>query len=244
MPVAPLMIEHRLIERVVKVMGAEAHRAESEDPDPKRIEAIVDFMRTYADRCHHGKEEDILFAELGARPMPPDLKAIMGELVEEHKVARRGVRALIEADRRLVAGEDGARRDIARILSELAALYPKHIEKEDKRFFVPCMDLFTEEERKAMLERFREFDGRMIHEKYRAGVEALEAGGALAPGQETAAKRAEPAGRWQCEVCDYIYDPAMGDPEHGVAAGTAFEDLPEDWVCPVCGAAKSAFKRM
>ena len=36
-------------------------------------------------------------------------------------------------------------------------------------------------------------------------------------------------------VCGYVYDPAVGDPDNGIAAGTAFEDLPEDWVCPVCG---------
>jgi rubredoxin len=44
-----------------------------------------------------------------------------------------------------------------------------------------------------------------------------------------------------CGVCGYVYDPAQGDPDGKIAAGTAFEDLPEDWVCPVCGAAKSEF---
>jgi rubredoxin len=47
--------------------------------------------------------------------------------------------------------------------------------------------------------------------------------------------------RYVCAVCGYVYDPADGDSESGVAPGTAFEDLPEDWVCPVCGADKSEF---
>jgi len=47
--------------------------------------------------------------------------------------------------------------------------------------------------------------------------------------------------RYVCSVCGYVYDPEVGDAEAGVAAGTAFEDLPEDWVCPVCGAAKELF---
>ena len=47
--------------------------------------------------------------------------------------------------------------------------------------------------------------------------------------------------KYVCGVCGYVYDPAKGDPEHGVAAGTAFENLPADWTCPVCGAAKSEF---
>ncbi len=47
--------------------------------------------------------------------------------------------------------------------------------------------------------------------------------------------------RYVCNVCGYIYDPSKGDPEHGVPAGTSFEDLPADWVCPICGASKMDF---
>lgn len=50
--------------------------------------------------------------------------------------------------------------------------------------------------------------------------------------------------RWQCSICMYIYDPAVGDPDNGIAAGTAFEDLPEEWVCPVCGAGKENFEAL
>jgi rubredoxin len=48
--------------------------------------------------------------------------------------------------------------------------------------------------------------------------------------------------KWRCTLCGYIYDPAAGDPDGGVAPGTAFEDVPDDWVCPMCGAAKSEFE--
>jgi flavin reductase (DIM6/NTAB) family NADH-FMN oxidoreductase RutF/rubredoxin len=48
--------------------------------------------------------------------------------------------------------------------------------------------------------------------------------------------------RYVCTVCGYVYDPAVGDPDGGIEPGTAFEDLPEDWVCPVCGASKDEFK--
>lgn len=50
--------------------------------------------------------------------------------------------------------------------------------------------------------------------------------------------------KYQCSVCGYIYNPAVGDPDHGVPAGTAFEQLPPDWVCPVCGADKSQFAKV
>ena len=48
--------------------------------------------------------------------------------------------------------------------------------------------------------------------------------------------------KYRCTICDYIYDPAAGDPASGVEPGTAFEDLPDDWVCPLCGADKSNFE--
>ncbi|GAA4013569.1 rubredoxin [Streptomyces plumbiresistens] len=46
---------------------------------------------------------------------------------------------------------------------------------------------------------------------------------------------------WICQTCGLIYDPAEGDPDSGIAPGTAFEDIPDDWVCPVCGTTKSDF---
>ena len=47
--------------------------------------------------------------------------------------------------------------------------------------------------------------------------------------------------RWMCESCGMIYDPAEGDPDGGIVPGTAFEDIPDDWFCPVCGARKRDF---
>jgi len=49
---------------------------------------------------------------------------------------------------------------------------------------------------------------------------------------------------WVCVICQYVYDPAAGDPENGIAPGTAFEDIPDDWVCPLCGAGKDSFEEM
>ncbi|MDA8336500.1 MAG: rubredoxin [Peptococcaceae bacterium] len=48
--------------------------------------------------------------------------------------------------------------------------------------------------------------------------------------------------KWECTICGYVYDPAEGDPEHGVEPGTPFEKLPGDWVCPVCGAGREVFE--
>jgi len=50
--------------------------------------------------------------------------------------------------------------------------------------------------------------------------------------------------KYECTACGYIYDPAVGDPESGIAPGTSFDDLPEDWVCPQCGVGKAFFQKI
>jgi len=49
--------------------------------------------------------------------------------------------------------------------------------------------------------------------------------------------------KYVCEVCGYVYDPNAGDPDSGIEPGTSFEDLPDDWTCPVCGASKDDFEK-
>jgi rubredoxin len=56
-------------------------------------------------------------------------------------------------------------------------------------------------------------------------------------------RKGERMQKWVCTVCGYVYDPAAGDPGSGVKPGTAFEALPADWVCPVCGAGKEDFEK-
>jgi rubredoxin len=79
----------------------------------------------------------------------------------------------------------------------------------------------------------------------------LKRGGAKAAGpaqQPVAEKKADApvadpgTQKYQCSVCGYVYDPALGDPDSGIAPGTAFKDLPDDWVCPVCGVSKDEFE--
>jgi flavin reductase (DIM6/NTAB) family NADH-FMN oxidoreductase RutF/rubredoxin len=58
------------------------------------------------------------------------------------------------------------------------------------------------------------------------------------------AQRPGEAAKFECTVCGYVYDPELGDPDSGIEAGTPFQDLPNDWVCPVCGAGKDEFERI
>jgi hemerythrin-like domain-containing protein len=172
MPIGPLMIEHRLIEKMIGLLEKELYSIENANKaNSSFIYSAIDFFRTYADRTHHGKEEDILFKELAKKPLSAEHKKIMEELVAEHVIARKNVKGLVEANQRYSQGESQALSDIAGYLRTLAELYPMHIQKEDKRFFMPVMDYFSKKEQDTMLQAFFEFDKGMIHEKYMKVVE-------------------------------------------------------------------------
>ncbi len=174
MPIGPLMTEHRLIERMAGLMSKEAAAEERE----KRVDAVfidraVDFFRTYADRTHHGKEEDILFRELERKGLSDEHGRVMQELVEEHRYARHKVGLLVEAGAAYLDGAHAA-APVHDIITELVDFYAAHIVKEDKHFFIPVMAYFDRAEQDAMLAEFDAFDREMIHEKYRTLVEAYE----------------------------------------------------------------------
>ena len=181
-PIGPLMIEHRLIERMVTLMRRDLERIRANilvDPefafvDPVFIDVAVDFMRTYADRCHHGKEEDILFAELAKKELAPDLRKILEELTGEHVLAREYTKELVKAKEDYLREEPEAVNQILFCLDRLTAMYPRHILKEDQHFFISAMPYFTPEEKDAMLARMWEFDRKLIHEKYEGTVSAIE----------------------------------------------------------------------
>jgi hemerythrin-like domain-containing protein len=169
------MIEHRLIERLINTIKNTLTQIEStQKVDPVFVDTTVDFIRVYADRTHHGKEEDILFRELDKRPLSPEDRRVMEELIDEHIFSRQTVKALAEANARYRKGDESALAEIAARLLALVLLYPKHIEKEDKLFFPASRAYFTNEEEQAMLMEFREFDRRMIHDKYKSVVAGLE----------------------------------------------------------------------
>jgi len=173
----PLMIEHRLIERMISVIERVLAQIESTQKiDPLFVDTAVDFIRVYADRTHHGKEEDILFRDLSKRTLSPEDQQVMKELIQEHVFGRQTTKALVEANERYRNGEESAVREVANKLRTLVEFYPKHIEKEDKVFFPASRAYFTEEEDQAMLAEFWEFDRKMIHDKYRLVVEELEKG--------------------------------------------------------------------
>jgi len=128
MPIGPLMIEHRLIERMISLLRGEYDIIVSTgEVKVTFLQEGIDFLRTYADRTHHGKEEDILFRELEKGEITPELRSAMKDLMEDHRRSRESTRALMDE---VIGYRDGDRSRIEGImqhLSFLIALYPRHI---------------------------------------------------------------------------------------------------------------------
>ncbi|MFZ0472529.1 MAG: hemerythrin domain-containing protein [Bacteroidales bacterium] len=170
-----LMIEHRLIERMLIVIKDALTKIEfKHEIDPVFVDIAVDFIRVYADRTHHGKEEDILMRELKKKTLSPADQQVMNELIREHVLVRQTTALISSANDRYRNGDDIALIVIANNLKTLIEFFPKHIEKEDKKFYPASRTYFTDEEDEAMLAEFGELDRKMVYEKYKAVVEKLE----------------------------------------------------------------------
>jgi len=171
----PLMIEHRLIERMIVLIRRMLTQIESAGRiDPVEIDTVVDFIKVYADQTHHGKEEDILFRDLDRKQLSDDDRRMMDELIADHVFGRKTTAVVVAANARYRRGDNSALDDIAAGLRTLTEFYPGHIRKEDSIFFPASRAYFSDAEEQAMLAEFREFDRRMIHEKYTAVVKQME----------------------------------------------------------------------
>jgi len=169
------MIEHRLIEKMLELTRKELDSIKiNGEVNPNFIDTVVDFIRTYADRTHHGKEEDILFSALAHKDMIIDDQKMMHDLVNDHIMSRKIVGELVVANKTYVTGNLTSMNVISEKLALLLNLYPEHISKEDKLFFPNTERYFSNEELEKMLADFGEFDRRMIHEKYRRLYESLK----------------------------------------------------------------------
>ena len=119
--------------------------------------------------------EDLLFRDLEKKDLSAEDRRVAEELIAEHVFGRETTKELMEANSRYRHGDPNALNAIKDKLRLLADFYPRHIEKEDKRFFPACRAYFSEAEEQTMLQKFWEFDRKMIHEKYGKLVQELEA---------------------------------------------------------------------
>ncbi len=168
------MIEHRIVERMLALLGREKNRMrETGAVDYDFIDGAVDFFETFVDRFHHGKEEKILFDRLGAKPLSPGHREVMEQLIAEHAHTRDALRKF----RRLRYARHTGKEMLAAaaaLFENLGKWYPAHIEKEDRHFFLPALEYFSEQEQEIMLEDFSDFDRTFVQERYEGMIKELE----------------------------------------------------------------------
>ena len=175
LPVDILVKEHKLILQAINRLKTENRKIQtSEAVNPNFITTAVDFLRTYADRFHHGKEEGILFKELSQKKLNEKDNKTMNELILEHAFARRTVTALESAKEKWISGDKQALKEVLDLTAALIKLYPAHTEKEDKHFFYPCMEYFSPAERQSMLTSFLAFNQNFTDKRYKQIIDSLQ----------------------------------------------------------------------
>lgn len=171
----PLMIEHRLILKMLNVIQHTLEKVtQTKSIDPYFVDKALDFIRVYADRTHHGKEEDILFKDLRKKNLSKEDLQLMDELIEDHIFCRNTTKTIIQANEQYRNGKEESLIELISCLKTLVNFYPKHIKKEDDVFFPATMSYFSNDEDQAMLAEFWDFDRNMIHEKYKSVVNESE----------------------------------------------------------------------
>ncbi len=163
-----LVEEHRLIKKVLDWGEAELARiAAGARPDAGRLIQAVDFIRNFADRVHHAKEEGLLFARLNQRGMPSRGGPIAAMLYE-HDLGRAYVRGLADALEGAGRGESGALESLRENLGGYIGLLRAHIDKEDRVLYPMAERLLDREDQEWLLGEFArlESEGAGISRKY------------------------------------------------------------------------------
>jgi hemerythrin-like domain-containing protein len=176
-PTEILMNEHRVIEQVLRCLEAMAVRCFLDlEFDPAAAREAVDFLETFADQCHHAKEENHLFPLLEARGLPRD-HGPTEVMRHEHEQGRRYLRAVANAIEPAAAGDPHALRQFAGQAAAYVALLRQHIAKEDQRLFPLADHCLTDEDQAGLVEAFADVESRDLHmgthEKYLAIADRL-----------------------------------------------------------------------
>ncbi len=169
--------EHEGIKVALLTLGRMSSNLDSgQAVDVDDLEAVVDFLRTFADRCHHGKEEDLLFPALERAGIPKEGGPI-GVMLTEHAHGREQIRAMADAIPRLREGDLDARRDFASAAREYVRLLSDHIEKENNVLFPMADRHIPQEEQAELSEGFERIEqeriGPGVHERYHELLDRL-----------------------------------------------------------------------
>ena len=176
LPTGQLTVEHRLIEKVIADVRLRLHDVYVRKTiDPRYVDQVVDFFQTYADLCHHGKEENILFKSLMVKGPNEALAKTIDELDAQHAFMRAAIKQLVAANGAYRVGVNGAEEQVRALLEQVAEGYISHIQREDRDLYPVAMDCYSVDEKTAMIRDMLNYDRGLIHEKYRRLADALDA---------------------------------------------------------------------
>ena len=172
-----LMAEHRVIERLLAVLHTAAERLEQGQPvRPGFFVDASDFIKGFADGCHHRKEEGVLFPAMNESGVPAQGGPI-GTMLAEHELGRRYTREMRAAAERWQAGDASARPAAAQNALGYVALLRVHIQKEDRILFPLAARTIPAGRQERLAEEFERIEheetGEGIHEKYLALADKL-----------------------------------------------------------------------
>jgi hemerythrin-like domain-containing protein len=172
-----LMSEHRLIEKVLNTLEIAIQRIEDGvSIRPGLFLDAVDFIRGFADGCHHKKEENVLFVAMANRGIPVEQGPI-GAMLADHELGRQYTRQMQSAAERLEAGETGASQDLALYAGAYIELLRTHIFKEDRVLFPMAERALPLSEQESVAMGFEQVEQDEVsvgvHEKYLQLVEIL-----------------------------------------------------------------------
>lgn len=170
--------EHRAIEIVLNTMEKAANALDAgKDVDPALIEECVDFVAGFADRCHHLKEEQLLFPLLQQRGITREGGPI-GHALHDHDEGRKLVKSIRDNIGKWRAGSTDARKDLSESLRHYATFLENHIVKEDDLLFKAASKVLTPEDNERLKREFDEIEekkiGRGVHEEYHTMLEELK----------------------------------------------------------------------
>jgi hemerythrin-like domain-containing protein len=169
-PTDTLKHEHQVIFLALDGIEGEMRRIQAGGPvRDERIEQMVDFIQNFADRCHHAKEENLLFARMEERGMPADGGPI-GVMLQEHQEGRRLVRAVVEALPRASTGDLVASTTLTTNMLDYVRLLRMHIDKEDNILYPMADRLLTADDQSELAAAFDRVEaeemGEGTHERY------------------------------------------------------------------------------
>jgi hemerythrin-like domain-containing protein len=177
-PTEQLKEEHQGITLMLKILERVCAKMETKGKvDPAHLERIVEFFRVFADKCHHGKEEDLLFPEMEKAGIPKENGPI-GVMLTEHTQGRAYVRAMGEAATRYKQGEPRGRTEFAENARNYITLLTQHIQKENNVLFPMGDRVLAKEKQEKLVEDFEDLEREKIgagtHESFHELLHQLQ----------------------------------------------------------------------